>query len=358
MSNYGNYRVLVADRNGLPIAELDVPLSCTWARNEQGSAELSISARYDSKAKREYLKPGNLLIFEHVRLGGWIGVIVPHDGMEWHGSGEILVRAREGIFQFARRRAPLYNFQDGELGVSGSTSAVLRRMIAYANNDEDARLREGAISEVPKLGIYPLNEYILSDVLAKLIKRGKVFVWTTPGRDTNNCFVINVNMVPMSTLEGQGYYPLQEDINIETPSGLFYREDGELVNDAVVRSTDDASEINHHVRKVNERSIMDYGRWQGRFVQSAEEDSTVIAVADKIISDRSELQRKVSIVAIETPESPSTFSSIRVGKMVRVILNSVGFYFGDVGVDLLAQIVAMEYATDENKVILTVEVQQ
>lgn len=356
MSDYGDSRVRIYNGFGFPLAELDVPFLATWSMNEQGTGEFNISARFDAKARRDLLLPGNLVTFEHARLGKWGGVIVPHDGMDWLGTGELTVRMRDAMFQFARRRAPLFNYEDQRLGLNGPMAQVVSRLVAYANTEEDARLRDGNLQDNGRTGGTLLNDMMISDLIAKAAKRTRAYIYTEPSFDETNLLIFNVNMVPLIELAGSDYYTLQEDINLETPSGMFYREDGELANDLIVRN--DAEEDGKLVRLKREdlSSIRLYYRWQGVRYHSIEEEGAMKLLADRDIVESASLKRKVALTAIESPESPDTFAHLRVGRRVRVILHSVGFYYAETGVDLTAQIVSMEYDSEERRCALIVEV--
>lgn len=356
MSDYGDSRFRIYNGLGVPLAEMNVPVRVVWSLNEQGSGEFHISARYDAKARRDLLKPGNLVLFEHARLGGWGGVIVPHDGMEWQGDGLIVVRMRESMFQFARRRAPLFNWAPLYKLVKG----FLAELIFYANLDEDARLREGNLQPSNKSNRMVMNDAMLSDILANVSKSGRNYVYTEPGFDEQNLLIFKVNMVPgakhLASLDGASYYALQEDVNIETPNGTFYREGGELVNDLMVRNDAEEDGKIVRVRVEDDASIRQYYRWQGVKYYGIEDEDAMRVRADKDIVEFTKFHHAVMITAIESPESPDTFSHLRIGRLVRVLLHSVGFYNGERGVDLLGQIMALEYDSEERRCIVSVEV--
>jgi hypothetical protein len=354
MSGYGDYRVIVYDRRGFPLEELDVSFHCIWSMNEQGTAALALSMRTDPKCRESLLRFGNLVEFQHARLGGWAGPIVPSDGMDWNGTGEMLVRMRSGEYQFARRRAPFINWEDRTMGLSGRVGDVVEKLIAWGNWAQDTRLRPNNLHSSKKIMAVPLFDAMINTLIDKLTERRKMYLWAEPARDENNLLIMNVNMVELT--DEPPVYVLQEDINLETPSGMVYRRDGELINDVMVRN--DPEVDGGLIRRQAQDFVSqdEYGLWQGESSLSTDEEFLVQWMADSIVEAQSEPLKKLTLIAIETPESPDTFAHIRVGKTVRVIMHSVGFWHGTTGLDEEAQIVSMEYDTDENKVMVVVEV--
>ncbi len=356
MSEYGDYRVTVFDRNGVPLAELDVEFHCVWADNEQGPGDFVISARYDPKCAPHIIKPGNYVVFDHAHHGSWGGVIMPHDDISLSGNGELTVRMREASIQFARRRAPLYNFEGGNIVLQGPASAVLKTMIHWCNLKQDTRLREGDINAGDKQTQLKLVNAMWSDLLDKFIKRNKVRVWTEPARDEQNLLIFKVNAAKRAVTNPDAYYPLQEDINIETPSGEFYRRGNELKNDILYMN--EAADDGGYLEYIAEDSPSqeEYGLWQWTETFGTDEAAALEEMATSELEKNSQLREKPILTAIESEESPDTFLHLRNGARIRVLIHSVGLWYGDRGASVFGNIATREVSTSQGKrCILTAE---
>ena len=355
MSYGGDYRVSVYDRFGVYLAELDCAFHCIWALNEAGSANFTLS-RFDPKCTERICRFGNYVVFEHARLGDWGGLILPHDGRDWSGDGFIKMRARSAEFNFSRRRAPLYDAQDG-LFWAGTAGDLFERIINHMNFKSDTRVRPGDIRKGGITMIVGLRLAMWDRGIAQLIKRtnrrmgGKI--WLEPMRGENGRLIFKANFL-LTRGENAGYV-LKEDINIETPSGQFFREDGVLINDIAVMSSE-SDGANFQVEYYEDQdSIGEYGLFEGSDSITSDNEDAIQKYARDQVKQGSEPNRVFELLAIETTESPDTFAHIRPGDIANVDLYSVGFWFGRFGVNSRISIDSIEYDTEEDKAILVVE---
>ncbi len=358
MNKYGDWRITIFNRAGYPLAEVE-PISflCIWSINEQGTGEMILSTHYDPKCTRANLAVGNFVEFRHARLGDWVGVIIPHDGREGSGAGTITVRMREATFQFARRRAPIWDFENNQPRLVLRSGKAIDWIIRQCNIKEDTRLRTGDVHNTRDMVYEALLDRMFSDIVDHIIqrRRRKLYLWVTPSRDAHNCLIVNVNLVERKTLRDGDYIALQEDINLETPRGTFWREDGELVNDVVVRNEGDQEEELIRKWRTDEDSIGQYGLWEGTDSISTDEESVVEWWAEEYLKLHARLNQRPSLAIVEGEEQPDFYSQVRVGKVARVLLHSQNSYYGDGGFDEMSQLVMLEYETNINKVIATPE---
>jgi hypothetical protein len=358
MSKYGDWRLMVYDRSGFPLAELE-PISflCVWSIVEQGTAEMILSSRNDPKCTRANLMVGNFVEFRHARLGQWVGVIIPHDGREGSGTGALTIRMRDATFQFARRRSPVWDDENNEPRLTLRAGKAIDCIVRHCNIVEDTRLRTGDVHNTRDMVYEPLFYRMFSDIVDHIIQRRKrkLYLWGTPARDENNLLIINVNLVERKTLLGGSYIVLQEDINLETPSGTFWRQDGELVNDVLARNEEDQEEELILKWRRDAESIGQYGVWQGVTTVQTDEESVVEWWADEYIKEHANLNDRPSLTIFESEEQPEFFNEVRAGKVARVLLHSQNRYYGDGGFDELVQLVSLEYETNANRVIAVPE---
>lgn len=358
MSKYGDWRLRVYDRSRYPLAELE-PISflCVWSVNEQGTAVMKLSTRYDPKCTRANLRVGNFVEFQHARLGAWVGVIVPHDGREGSGSGELTIRMRDATFQFARRRSPLWDEENQAINLYLRAGKAIDWIIRHCNQKSDTGLRTGDVNNTRDMIYERLQDRMFSDVVDHIVQRRKrkLYLWVEPSRDEHNLLILKVNLVERSTLRDGGYVTLQEDINLETPNGTFWREDGDLVNDVVVRNDGNQDEELIRVWGQDEASVGEYGLWEGVDTISTDEEGVVEWWRDEYLKEHAALKNRPMLTVIETSEQPDFFNQIRLGKLARVLLHSQNRYYGDGGFDELFQLVSMEYDTNAMRVIVTTE---
>lgn len=353
MGAYGDYRVSIFGRDGVGLDELDCAFTFGMAMNKTGTSELRISNR-EAKCRKSLLKTGNLVLFEHARLGDWGGVFSFESGEEWTGNNELVLKPYSAEYQLSRRRGPLYNKKDYMLDLTGPIGEAFRTVLGFANAEEDTRIRPGRIYGGARKTLVQLRDARCDKVMEKIVKKSGFDFWMEPGRDEHNRLIFLANLV-----ERRGDttgYALQEGINLETPTGTFYRRDGRLVNDMAVRNN--GAEDGGLIRKVafDEASRNEYGLWQDASTVNTDSELMVQVTADDTVRENAWPREVFKLTAIETPESPDTFARIHLGDVVHVSLHSVGFWYNTTGVDADVRIMAMEYSTVENKVILTSEV--
>ena len=352
MSQYGDWRVSMFGRDGVQLEQLDCAFGYAAAMNKIGSGSLTLS-RFDPKCRESLLKVSHFVVFEHERLADWGGVLSFEGVEDWNGKGELTLKPFASEYQFSRRRGPLYNKTDIMLDLRAPIGEAFKRVIGFANMEEDTRIREGKIYNGSRETLVKLRDAMCDKVVADIVKKSGFDYWLEPGRDANNRLVFYANL-----LERRGTnngYALQEGVNLETPSGSFYRRDGKLINDVALRNN--GAEDGGLIRKVatNDASRGEFGLWQAAQTINTDAELYLANYAEQIVLENSQPRQVFMLTAIESPQSPDTFSHIRLGDVVHVSLYSVGFWYGTNGADADVRIMSVEYSTRENKAMLTVE---
>jgi hypothetical protein len=355
MSDYGNWRISVWDRYGVFLTELECQFNCIWSLNEVGSASFTLS-RYDEKLKERYLQFGNHIVFEHAHLGDWGGIILPHDGRGWNGDGTVTFRARSAEFNFNRRRAPLI---DGPRGYNwvGMPGSLFKRIVDNMNAKADTRVRIGRVDRIGSLVIMQLRMLVWSKHLEKIIaqtnRRLGGDYWLEPACDVNGRLIFRANYVARRGRTTR--FHLQEGVNLETPNGEFFREDGDIVNDMGILASESEGSNYKFGYAVNKTSQGKYGLFEDSDAVTTDSPAQAENMAEEVVAEKAYPRKAYVLTAIETPEQPNTFYFVRPGDEASVHLYSVGFWFNQIGLDEDVRIVSVEYDTEENKAMLTVE---
>lgn len=345
-------RLSIYNKKGVLRDRVSATISTTESLNDFGSAEFEM-ARRDPKSTAGNLHVGNYILFEHARLGNWGGVIASDSGQDWDDSDVIMTRALSAEYQFWRRRAPLYDPTSRISGsIVGTYGTLMKLLIRYANSKEDSLLRPGRIFMGEDKALIKLRYAMLGDLISHLLKVSGWDFWVTPYLE-NGLLRFGVNFMPRRGRD-RGYV-LRERINIERPGGTHHRRDGKLINDVVVLTESGEAPLKPHGARNSQQSIRANGLWQG--VDSIEGDSEIGAqwTANQIIRNQSWPHEKDKIVAIESPESPSTFAYIPVGDVVTIQKDSAIYYDSPTSYTRQARIVSREYRSDVKKCILTME---
>lgn len=345
-------RVSIYNRKGVLLDRLKATFRFSEALNDIGTAEFTMAIS-DPKCLARNLLFGNYLLLEHARLGKWAGVLAPHNGQDWNDDETITTRALSAEYQFWRRRAPLHDLDFDDIGaISGTEGVLLRRIISYANMEEDTLLRANKIYMGGAVHRMKLRYANLGDLVAHIVERSEMDLWCAPFLEDGN-LRFYVNFMPRRGVDRR--WVLRERIDMELPSGQHHRRDGELVNDVLVLAEGGDAPLKAYGKKTSAASIGRYGLWQG--VDSIETDNETVAQAkaDTIIQEHGLPKEKDKVIAIESEESPSTFFYIGLGDQVRVRKDSVIFYGSGRPYVRQARITGREYDSDSKKCILTLD---
>lgn len=344
-------RLSVYDRTGAMLDRLKATFQFTEALNEFGQAEFTLAVS-DAKCTERNLNPGNYVLYEHVRLGQWAGVIAPNNGQGWNSDDTITTRCFSAEYQFHRRRAPLNDVDAGGLlgFIHGTEGEIIERLIGYANLKEDALLRNGNIWKGGGTRMVQLRYAMLNEPIAHILNRSGLQFWVTPYFE-KKFLRFAVHLQP--TRGSDSGFVLRERINMEMPGGEHHRRDGTLVNDVVTGSKEGGPDSIGEAADMASR--IKYGLWEGNEYVEGDSQAVAQARADAIIAESSDLLEKDQVAAIESVECADTFAHIGLGDVVRVQKNSVRFYGSTERYWSQGQIISREWSNAANKCILNLE---
>jgi len=345
-------RLSLYSKKGNLLDRVQASFTFTEAINDFGNGDFTMAIS-DPKCTENNLSFGDYMLFEHARLGAWGGVMAPQNGQDWNDDKTITTRGFSAEFQFWRRRAPLHDLDFNDAGaVQGTDGAILKKLIRYANAEEDALLRPGKIFMGGETRRMKLRYAILGDLVSKIIERSEMEFWCTPYLE-GKLLRFAVNLMPR---RGRDLgYVLRERINLERPSGVHHRRDGEMVNDALVLAEGGDAPLKPTGERVHKTSRQKYGLWQGLDSVEGGSEAEAQSRANAIINETGLPQEKDKIVAIESSESHDTFRFVGLGDTVTVKKDTVVFYGSKRSYSQRKRIVAREYDSDVKKCILTMK---
>ena len=347
------YNLRMFDISGRPLDRFHATFNCSWAMNEWGTAEWEMACA-DEKASKRNFNFGRYVLFEHARLGKWGGVINPQEGMSGTWENKVVLHARSGEYQLSRRYAPLYDANNNSLGaVHGTAGQLARQLIYYANLPGDSLIRPGNIDDGGKETMLLLQDANLRDMMDILVRRTGYDWWMEPFLEYGNLrFALNFQ-------ERRGVdagYVLRERVNIRKKGGDLWRRCGELVNDTRVVGGNGSIPLKARGEAVSRSSIDQYGVWQGYDTVESENPDIAQMRADEQVSQQGDLPYELMLEAIESRQSPDTFSYIGMGDTVTARIDTARFYGEQKGIHERCRILTREYNTKANACILTVEV--
>lgn len=128
-------RMVVYNREGAPVAEIEATVRREWLLNDVGKAEFSMSAM-DAKCRQDVLMFGNLVLIEHGTLPAWVGRLDPDQS--WGGGvTELTAYAAETLLGDA--------VPEDTVKVTGTGGAIFRRLLELANQQLDMPILGGDI---------------------------------------------------------------------------------------------------------------------------------------------------------------------------------------------------------------------
>lgn len=350
-----DYRISIYTKMGIKLCEIDASFHCIWTMPPNiGTAFLTISLN-DPKCTYRNFNIGNYVLFQHERLGDWCGIITPINRKAWNASDKTLTISMMQVeYHFSRRRA------GAGAAINGTAGVIFKQLCQMANDVGDCLIRfDGYIwGGGVACDIVDPKDAMLLDLMADVIVKSPVDWWFEPLIDPkNNNLYFSARLAQKRGTNRS--YALREGFNIETPTGDFYTEEGNLINDVIEVGSAAQNAGAPKATAKNPFSIAEYGVWQGSESNSATDQATVQSAADICVVKNAQPLRKYLLTAIETVESPYTFAKIGQGDDVLIDIYSVGFFGlgrGN-GVNDTARVISREFTTDDKRLILVTETQ-
>jgi hypothetical protein len=339
----GDVRVLVGDRTGRVLAELEPQIeSCAWRLNAVGRMALSL-ARTDEKATAENLRWGNRILVQFDNgLPNWGGVIdAPRT---WLPDGGVAVEAYSGEQILGWRRTG----RSRELaGVTVGT--VFRTLIEEANAERDTGITVGSVftggeAFSPGFHYETLLEIVQEQLLAHRLSAYDFYI---EAGLSNGVISFEAHFYERRGTDRPGVAVI-EDRNAVHPELL---EQGPVVNDwAVAGPGSTWGDERSSAVAQDTSSIAAYDLRQGfESHTEATTSAAVTAIAVNRLLETAQPRNRVRLGA--TDLAPARFSDYDVGDAIQVVLPSYGFR----GYDHLCRVLTREYDPSSQVCDLVVE---
>jgi len=331
------HRLTVFTRTGKPLAELNAAVHCAWALNGAGTAEFTLSV-LEEKCTEANLRFGNLLLFEHHRLGAWGGFIWPP--RRWQ-NGAVTVEALSAEGLFERRHAPRAGAWQGKPG------AIFRNLIDHGNKREDMNVVEGRIQGKGDPLTVELRAQSLAGLVDEIRESSSHEWWLEPRQDDDGFLFFRAHW--RQRRGARRDYALIEGKNLAIGP---LSEEGRLVNKVRVLGEGAEMSIRPDGAAQDQRSRDLYGLTETVEFMNTTDEATLEARAAEIL-EREAFPRLIFSATVFGEEA---FGNIGLGDDLAVQMDSAGFFSkSGVGALIRARVMAMEYSTHENSLAAVFE---
>jgi hypothetical protein len=330
---------------GLPLTEIDADFERSWLLNKYGTGTFTM-ALTDSKATKENLGYGNLVLVEHPKLPPWLGTIEPP--RKW-GYGVITVNCFSVEFMLTNR---ICGHIQQFVGTPGN---IFKQMIELsytgytANSIESGLFKTGTIYAAGTSTTIVKPYIKVYDAVLQLTKDfGNDFDYT-PVVDTAGKLSILYNWYKqLGTVRTDR---LIENKNIKLEPTDFVVEQGEIVNSVVVYG-DGSTWTSRPIKGDND--IDSQGRYRFRAkvyavpgMTQAQATTTAAQYLKKSLEPRKTYKLTVLDDLIE-PEK-SIFYNIRIGDTLTLDLYGTGFTGEGLGLSADVRVRGMSYKDSDNQ---------
>jgi len=322
-------RVLVGNRSGVVLAELEPNLGAvSWRLNEVGRCSFSIS-RNDSKATEEHLQFGNRVLIEFDNgLPNWGGVIdTPRD---WQNN-TITVNCYSGEQLLGFRTTDKGRYFSGQ-----NVGYIFQQLIEEANAVASTGVVVGNVWEGGD-GHYPDYHYkklleIIRDSLCSNMSSADFDVIAAEVGGVIQ-FTANIyarkgsNKTGVALVEGQNLAPVRLSEQGEIVNAFYLAGEGNGWGDDRITS-----------EMVDADSVSLYGlREKGVVISDVSVQATLDAHAVNLLAEYGMPHSMLDLIALNL--EPGLFANYDVGDGVQVMLHSVGFG----GYDHQVRVLSREY---------------
>ena len=329
-------QVTVFDKEGTPLADLDVDVFRSWVLNGYGEASFTISTR-DNKCREEFLQYGNRLLVQHDKLPEWVGIM--DTPRVWkYGSVECHALGAEVWFDWRLTHVhPMYD-----------TLANVFRFIIDSSNSwggsqmQHGIIRSGGIATTAALGGKA------SDHIMRLVDKYMVDWSVTPYLSGNKLF-LRANMyggsrgentgLTLNNINSKNVEPTMTEDGAIYNHVFYYSEPGEGGGRKFGDARDNVSVGKYDLRMIAEQGVGSY------------EEGLEFSARMKLL-DTKEPFIMVAPSALDVGE---TFRQLRLGNVIYWENDYTGFAGASVGSNSTVRIVGMEYSETDKSVGLVVE---
>ena len=327
-------QILIFDRSGKQLAELDASCSRSWLFSDIGQAEFAVSLQ-DTKCKREFLEFGNLIFIEHEKLPAWGGVIdVPR---KWRpGFVEVRAYSAEKILE--------YSIGPVDVTLSGSTGNLVEQILKLAPTETFYPILAGVFEDDGKNRQQTLNLTKLLEECQELVKRGGGEFCITP-TVTNG--ILQFKLDYFSEIGQDTGFALAEGHNLKLSNNAMV-EQGTICND-LTGFGEGASWLSKPIQRVvNVDSVAQYGRRQAskNFSGNVESD-TLQGNTEQAVAVEAYPRVMLDLNVLDVGD---VWRWMRLGNRFPLILHTAGFSGSGYGFSGLATVSGMEFDEGEQTV--------
>lgn len=330
--------VTVYSPSGVPLADLDTNVLCSWVLNGPGEATFSLSTK-NNKCQDQFLRYGNKLLVQHDDLPDWVGIM---DTPRTWNYGKVECRAVGGEAWFDWRVTNYYFMVD-------NLAEIYRYLIDDCNSWGGSQMGFG---EITTGGIWAAAAFggKASDIINRLCKKFQAD-WSVTSRvnPTSNRLYLRANMyagmrgswtnLVLNNVNSKLTEPIQAEDGAIFNHVFFYSAPGDAGGRKVGEAKDKRSIMHYDLRQYAEQGVgsdetgLAFAAW--RKLQDSKEPKVMIAP---------------SVLNVE-----NAWKSLQVGNIIYWDSDFAGFGRGLLGMSATLRIVGMEYSDADQTVTLVTE---
>lgn len=322
-------RIRIFAKDGAALAELNASCTRSWILNDVGRGTISLAVA-DDKCCREYLEFGNLVYVEHDKLPAWGGVI--DTPRTWSGNTvEISIYSAETILNWRR------GWEKEKL--TGTPGELYRQIIIKANQEGDTRITLGEIytGGVSKGMTFTLSN--LFDAVKKVSDESGMDWGLDPALDPQGRLYFIANWYERRGMAR--ILRLVEGLNVAKGSNPL-TEQGTIANDITGFGNHVAAYGGTIIENVrDEASQSRYGLRQ--LAKSVDGDNPA-AVRDAANSELAANKNPRRTMRLEAADVGECFYNLRLGDVLPVNMQQVGFGSAGLGMEGFFRVVGMDFS--------------
>jgi hypothetical protein len=330
-------RVIVFDLDGRSVGEVHANVSRGWGINAGSTATFALSA---ADAAAGWLQFGRMVLIAHETLPAWCGMI----DTPWSALAPVQVTAYSAEYLLSIRSL------DKELTLTGTTAAILKRLLEAANEAEDLRLRPG-VMEDDAAHTEVFDQTTIWDQVVELVTGAGMELSFRPERNAAGNLVV--------------YVDLAKAMGEETGIAIFDGRDGNMR----VTAAEVSGDIVNRIIGVNDQSTASSRLATAPMVERASADTYRLrsqVVQYKGVTSLSELKAKAQLdlalnsapwlkLTVSVRDAGATFQQLRLGNVMTVHASRLILPGGARGWRGRARITAMVFDEATNQVEIALE---
>lgn len=307
----------IFDPRGKKLTDISATLSREWALSKSTRSEFRIATK-DPKCRKDFIKPGNIVVVEHESLPAWGGFMYPP--FEWQKDIlEVTVLSMEEILRY--RRGP------STLDAEGVGGAIFTQLLDLANQQGDTLIRAGNIYMGDLPIVEPLN---LTDIFGAITSlcRKTGGEWSVRPEKQDGQLVFYADYFQRAG-EDKRNIVLRAGHNIK---GEKLIQSTPLLNDITVFSSGATWDSKGSANATDENSIAAYGLFQG--IEAVNDSSDAAALS--ILANQYPARATFEVLK-------NAWQNVRLGDVFTVRLHNAGFSGQGIGWEGTHRVMVMKY---------------